>query len=614
MIKKIKANEGIEYKKLTPEEMKAKGILGRLYGPCADFIKPTRNGRGYSEQLWENVFSSDLMKEKIANGVCFGELGHPADRTETDMEKIAICLREVPVKNDKGQLIAVFDILDTPNGRILKTLCDYGSKIGISSRGQGDLIQDFDGNESVDPDTYECECFDAVLVPAVKEARMQYVKESLDTTNSNLKKALTESYNKASDEDKKIMQETLEKLNIKINEETEDEDVKSEEEITDEKIDDLIDSANEVIENSTKSEVESKEAAAEETDTDTEEVIELEDDKEKSLSEEEIFIKYLKDNFDDDKIKEVEKILKIDIESEDDKSEDENIDEVEVKETNEKDEEAIDDGDDSIVESLKEALKDKFDLENNVKVLNEKLAVSDTKVSELNQECNHYKESVVRLSLIAKSSKDLKNKVTDLTEALKNKDAEIESQKVRIARLIESRKKALSNSTTLSESALSKDAEIKSLNETLKANRVNSENQIKTLNEKLEKSNKEAEGKIKVLTENLNKATAIKESYKKLANTAVNKYIEVKAQMLGMSSIDIKRKLGESYTMDDVDQVCEDLKAYQLNVSRLPWDLNNRKVSIRVTEAVNKNLPRRTSDFDDDEVSEGLIKLANLDN
>lgn len=616
MIKKIKANEGIEYKKLTPEEMKAKGILGRLYGPCADFIKPTRNGRGYSEQLWENVFSSDLMKEKIANGVCFGELGHPTDRTETDMEKIAICLREVPVKNDKGQLIAVFDILDTPNGRILKTLCDYGSKIGISSRGQGDLIQDFEGNESVDPDTYECECFDAVLVPAVKEARMQYVKESLDTTNINLKKALTESYNKASEEDKKIMEETLEKLNIKINEETEDKEVESEEEITDEKIDDLIDSANEVIEDSTKSEVEIGKEEVEESDVNTteEETVESNDNEEESLSEEEIFIKYLKDNFDDDKIKEVEKILKIDIESEDNKSEDENIDEVEVKETDEKDEEAIDDGDDSIVESLKEALKDKFDLENNVKVLNEKLAVSDTKVSELNQECNHYKESIVRLSLIAKSSKDLKNKVTDLTEALKNKDTEIESQKVRIARLIESRKKALSNSTTLSESALSKDAEIKSLNETLKVNRVDSENQIKTLNEKLEKSNKEAEGKIKVLTENLNKATAIKESYKKLANTAVNKYIEVKATMLGMNSIDIKRKLGESYTMDDVDQVCEDLKAYQLNVSRLPWDLNNRKVSIRVTEAVNKNLPRKTSEFDDDEVSEGLIKLANLDN
>ena len=151
MIKKIKTNEGIQYKKLSQEEMKARGILGRLIGPCADFNNATRNGRKYSEQLWENVFNDPIMQEKIKNGVCFGELGHPEDRTEIDMEKIAVCLREQPVKNEKGQLCAVFDILDTPNGRILKTLCDYGSTVGISSRGQGDLISDADGNEIVDP-------------------------------------------------------------------------------------------------------------------------------------------------------------------------------------------------------------------------------------------------------------------------------------------------------------------------------------------------------------------------------------------------------------------------------------------------------------------------------
>lgn len=607
MIKKIRANEGIEYKKLSPEEMKAKGILGRLYGPCADFIKPTRNGRGYSEQLWENVFSSDLMKEKIANGVCFGELGHPTDRTETDMEKIAICLREVPVKNDKGQLIAVFDILDTPNGRILKTLCDYGSKIGISSRGQGDLIQDFDGNESVDPDTYECECFDAVLVPAVKEARMEYVKESLDATNLKLRKALTESYNNASDEDKKIMEETLNQLNIKIDE--------AEQEVVDTAESEVVDTIE-----TKETDDETQEDEEQHVDKTTEESsIEItQDEAEEILSEEEIFIKYLKDNFDEDKIKKVQKILQIDIESKDDESEGEDIKETEeVKETDEIEETAIDDGDDSLVESLKETLKDKFDLEKNVRALNEKLAVSDTKVNELNEELNRYKESIARLSLIAKSTKDLKVKVSELTESVESKIEEIKSLKVRLTRLVESRKKLINNSTIISESVSNKDAEIKRLNESINVlnnEKANSENEFKALNEKVEKNSKVTESKIKSLTEDLNKATIIKESYRKLANTAVNKYIEVKATMLGMNAIDIKRKLGESYTIEDVDQVCEDLKAYQLNVSRLPWNLNNRKVSINVTESVNKNLTHKTSEFEDDEVSEGLIKLANLNN
>ena len=56
MIESLKKNENFVYQKLTPEEMKARGILGRLVGPCADFINPTRNGRKYTEELWDKVF------------------------------------------------------------------------------------------------------------------------------------------------------------------------------------------------------------------------------------------------------------------------------------------------------------------------------------------------------------------------------------------------------------------------------------------------------------------------------------------------------------------------------------------------------------------------------
>lgn len=162
------------------------------------------------------------MKEKIANKVCYGELGHPADREETDMEKVAVCLAEPPVKGADGKLRAVFDILNTKNGQILKTLCDYGSTLGISSRGSGDLITDYDGNEAVDPDTYNCEGFDVVLVPAVKEARLQYVAEALDNKryNKTLRQSLTESLRKANENDRKIMTESLNTLGISLNEST----------------------------------------------------------------------------------------------------------------------------------------------------------------------------------------------------------------------------------------------------------------------------------------------------------------------------------------------------------------------------------------------------------
>lgn len=190
-----------------------KGVLGKLEGVCADTIKSTRNGRRYSETLWEKVFKDPIIKEYFDCGGIFGELGHPADREETDMEKIAICMPCPPERGSDGKLRGKWDILDTPNGRILKCLCDYGYKIGISSRGSGDTYKEFDGQESVDPDTYHLEAFDAVLLPAVKDARLSLV-EGMDTDKINFKRALNESLEKSSDDERKIMQNTLEDLGI----------------------------------------------------------------------------------------------------------------------------------------------------------------------------------------------------------------------------------------------------------------------------------------------------------------------------------------------------------------------------------------------------------------
>ena len=211
---KDKIRETLAFEDLTTEEKEKRHILGRLYGPIADVINPTRNGRKYSEQLWENVFSNPIMQEKIKNGVCFGELGHPEDRTEIDMSKVAVCMPEAPKKDKDGHLIGYFDILDTPNGRILKTLCDYGSTLGISSRGTGDLYTDDDGEEAVDPETYDCECFDIVLVPAVESARLTFT-EGLNKGKS-MRQALTESLENASEDDRKVMKEALDNLNIKL--------------------------------------------------------------------------------------------------------------------------------------------------------------------------------------------------------------------------------------------------------------------------------------------------------------------------------------------------------------------------------------------------------------
>lgn len=633
-----------EYKKLSEAEQKARRILGRLTGVIAETKKPTRNGRGYSIELWENVFENPIMKEKIANRCCFGELNHPADRTEIDIEKVAICLAEQPKKSKDGRLYGVFDILDTPNGRILKTLCDYGCKIGISSRGQGDIITDHNGDDVVDPDTYECECFDAVLIPGVEAARLTYVTEGLNTKKT-LKQTLTESLDAASEDDRVIMKETLENLNLILED--------KEEEIVDDVVDNEVDVEDEIeaatedeVIDDTDSEDDLVDDEVEDTESDEEEVEDEEeiptttpDDLELELQDiedveeptnEEIFLDFLANNFDEDKVKEVCKILDIEIEDENIESDetdvadtdvaddetttdstdeveetsDENIDsdEEEAEQEEEPVEEAIDDGASALVSTLKETLKAKSDLENDVKSLQEKLAVSDAKVDTLTEECNRYKLSISRLSQLAKSSKDLSAKVSALEESLTEKDEMINSQKLRISRLIESRKQSATAAN-----------EVTTLTESLNSTKTSYEAQISALNESIEKQKQESQTQLTELTESLKKTTAIKESYRNLANKAVNKYIEVKADILGLTTKDIKRKLGESYTLEDVDQVCEDLKSYQLNVSRLPFSID-RKVSVKVNEsAATRKMKPAQAEFEDDGVDAGLIRLANLD-
>ena len=507
MLETLNRNESFEYQKLSPEEMKARDILGRLIGPCADLINPTRNDRGYGEALWEKVFDDAIVNEKIENKCLFGELGHPADREEVDLEKIAIALNEKPKKDKNGKLIACFDILNTPNGRILKTLCDYGTTIGISSRGSGDVIEDDNGNAIVDPDTYNFECFDAVIVPAVKEARLKYVTESLDTNAINLKKALCESLEKASDEDRKVMTETLHNLNI---------DVSTNEESTSEKDEDIS----------------------------------------------------------------------------------------KLEETQENTEVANNDGTEQILKSLQEALKLQSELEAKVVSLQNELAVSDTKVNKLEEELNRSKSSIVRLTSLAKDAKTKTEKISALEEELKDKQQKIE--RLINKPLKESREVA----KPLREAVVKRDAEIKALNEQLNQLKSNHETELNSLKESLKIEKQKFATKEKELSESLNKSKRLTEKYAQFAKETAERYIKVRAKNLGVTVNEIMNKLSDNYSLDDVDKVCEDLKTYKINLSKLPFALDNKSV-VKISESKHIGITNTTVN-DDDLVDESLIKMAGL--
>ena len=512
MLEALKQNEAFEYQKLSADEMKAKGILGRLVGPCADFINPTRNGRGYGEGLWDKVFDDPIVREKIDNKCLFGELGHPEGRDEVDMEKIAIALNEAPKKNKDGKLLACFDILDTPNGRILKTLCDYGTTIGISSRGTGEVVGD-----EVDPDSYNFECFDVVITPAVKDARLNFVTEGLDTKGMNLRKALRESLESATEDERKVMEQTLNELDIKV----EDEKVVNPEE-----------------------------------------------------------------------------------------GEHKSADKDDAKEDSEKVTEAKDNGSDELIKSLQEAVTKNSELETQVKDLQERLAASDARASKLEEDVNGYKNATVKMSKLAVENKELQEQVSALKEELSAKDAAIEGHKSRISKLVAARKSDyIAKEGTLKESLSKKDTEIKLLNENFEEIKKGYEATVSELKESIAAMKSESASKEEEFSKELAKEERLKEGYKKLAQSTVNRYIESKAVMLGVRVEEIKGKLPGDYTVDDIDSVCESLQSYQVNMGKLPFDVD-RKVKVRVKKSTNESLAPDPEM--DDSVDESLLRLAKI--
>lgn len=501
-------NEYLKLMEITPEEKEKRGILARLYGPVATTVSTTRNGRKYSEELWEEVFSkNEIVKELFAKGGIPGECQHPVDRQDIDTEKIAIMMPEMPRKDPKtGLLMGYFDILDTPCGRIAYQLAKYGFKLGVSSRGSGDTYQDVDGTETVEPSTYDFTCFDLVIIPAVADARLNLV-EGLDTKNIRLKKALNEALKNASETDRKIMTETLEELHINLADIPEGDA-----------------NINEGLNNNS---------------------------------------------------------------------------------------EADNDGAD-IAKELLNALKENKDLVKQVRDLQEKLSVCYTKESEYEESVRDYEERVKSLTESLNEKSQLDGTISELRQQIQIKNAVIE-------KLNKSITFNTKNRQSLNESISSQDEQIRSLkalNEKLVASGKESVSQITALKESVEELRKDATIKQTTFASKLQKSNALTEKYKKIAQMAVDKYIACQANLLNVSMQDIKSRLNENYSFDDIDRVCESLKTYHFDADSLPFDTISRgaKVRLSVTESrepIKEVVNGGTTSIDDD-CDEQLLSLARL--
>lgn len=158
-------------------------VLATLDGLVMSYTKPTQNGRLYTEELCDAIHDSESLTRLSQSNNFLGEPDHPDDgRFSIKYAEVSHAIRNFRKEVGQGAYYATFDILDTPNGRILKTLIDYGTKLGVSSRGIGRTTTDKNGEVIVDPKTYKFSTFDIVVNPGNADARLP----SADTTNESI--------------------------------------------------------------------------------------------------------------------------------------------------------------------------------------------------------------------------------------------------------------------------------------------------------------------------------------------------------------------------------------------------------------------------------------------
>jgi len=147
-------------------------IIGLVSG---EFFKPdgySRNKRFYPKSLWEKVINDPNVKEKLENRTMFGTIGHDTQIDETTIAegKISHFLKDLTIKQKSdGSYIGIGEacILNTPAGRVLKTLLAAKCKLYTSSRADGSL-ENINGVNTVNEDSYIFQSFDFVLDPGFK--------------------------------------------------------------------------------------------------------------------------------------------------------------------------------------------------------------------------------------------------------------------------------------------------------------------------------------------------------------------------------------------------------------------------------------------------------------
>ena len=137
-----------------------------LTGKVQEGDRKNGNGRIYPTSILEREINN--YKQVVRDKRALGELDHP-ESSIINLNNVSHMVLDVWM--DGKVVMGKLKVLDTPSGRILRSLIEGGAQLGISSRGLGS-VQEKNG-QTIVQDDFQLICFDMVSDPSTPGAYMR---------------------------------------------------------------------------------------------------------------------------------------------------------------------------------------------------------------------------------------------------------------------------------------------------------------------------------------------------------------------------------------------------------------------------------------------------------
>ena len=173
-------SEAVEEVEYITEDKEGGGKNYKIKGIFLQADIKNRNGRVYPMEVLEkevNRYNKKFINEKRA----YGELGHPEGPT-VNLERVSHMVTEL--YPDGKNFIGEAKIMETPMGKIVKSLMNEGGKLGVSSRGMGSLDQK-NGANYVRDDFYLATAADIVADPSAPNDFVEGIMEGKEWVWNN---------------------------------------------------------------------------------------------------------------------------------------------------------------------------------------------------------------------------------------------------------------------------------------------------------------------------------------------------------------------------------------------------------------------------------------------